>query len=158
TSSLFIGRSGSRNQLVVANGASVSSGEDGYLGYNPNANQNAAIVTDPGTRLLLASNLYVGNYSAFSRIIVSNGALVRNAAGLIGGAFSSTNNLAVVTGPGSTWFNANDLRIGFNSVSNQLVVSNGAVVVNTWGEIGGGSSSSVAGSNNLVIVTGSGSV
>ena len=59
---------------------------------------------------------------------MSDGALVASYHGLIGLDSESSNNLAVVTGAGSTWNNAFELRVGNIGVGNRLVVSNSAVV------------------------------
>jgi T5SS/PEP-CTERM-associated repeat protein len=85
-------------------------------------------------------------------LVISNSAFVENRFGAIGNNSSSGSNVAVVTGSGSVWSNASDLFVGLNGRGNQLVVSNGGVVLNNVGEIGRNSSSS----NNVVTVTGSG--
>jgi fibronectin-binding autotransporter adhesin len=152
-SAVFVGLNGAGGQLVVSNGATVSTTGIGSIGANIGANVNSAIVTDPGTRWLLSSNLYVGSNGPLSLLVISNGALVGNALGTIGYNGSSSNNVAVVTGPGSVWSNATDLFVGLIGRGNQLVVSNGAVVRNNLGEVGRGSTS-----DNMAWVTGPGSV
>jgi fibronectin-binding autotransporter adhesin len=151
--SLYVGLDGSFNHLFVRNGARATSGL-GTLGANFGADGNLAMLTDPGTRWLLSSNLYVGSNGAFSQLIISSGARVENRQGVIGAGLSSSNNLVLVTGPGSVWTNAGNLNIGLNGSANQLVVSNGGLVFNSDAGILSGNSSS---SNNTVVITGQGS-
>ncbi len=143
-----LGDFGGGNQLVVSNGAAVFIGGNGLLGINSGANSNAVVASGAGTSLVVASNLYVGSNGAFSRLIVSNGALVANGIGAIGNDTSSSNNVAVVTGSGSVWSNANDLFVGLNGRGNQLVVSNGGSVFGSNVLVGRFSS------NNRVVVDG----
>ncbi len=151
---LNVGELGSANQLVVGNGGAILSGSDGFIGRDSGANSNAVLLTDAGTRWLLSSNLYVGSNGAFSRLVISNGARVENVTGIIGAGSSSSNNLAVVTGSGSVWSNASQLLIGAGGLRNQLVVSNGGVVISSGGILSGSTLSALS---NLVVVTGPGS-
>src|SRR5207244_7061731 len=84
----------------------------------------------------------------------SNGRLVESSDGAIGNRVDSTNNVALVTGGGSMWSNRFDLRVGSGGRGNQLIVSNGGWVASRSGFVG----NNATGSNNLALVTGSGSV
>ena len=64
-----------------------------------------------------------------NRLLVTDGAQVVSYGGRMGNIFpDSSNNLAVVTGAGSTWSNATELRVGDLGARNNLVVSNGGAV------------------------------
>ncbi len=155
---LHVGFSGTGHQLVVSNGGAVSAARDGIIGRNNGANSNTAIVTDFGSRWLVNSNLYVGSNGAFNRLVVNNGARLHSNLGCVGLATSSSNNLALVTGPGSLWYNAAALVVGNSGMGNQLVVSNGGFVAATDPGtpliVGNGLNSA----NNEVVITGAGSV
>ena len=153
SSSLFVGRSGSGNQLAVINGGTVVSGNHGFLGYNANANMNSAIVTGAGSSWLIASNLYVGSNGSSCALIIDQGGVVQNRGSTIGSSFAGGNNLAIVNGVGSTWRNSDVVRVGYDSAANQLVVSDGGLLLSKRAEIGAES-----GTNNLAIVTGPGSL
>jgi T5SS/PEP-CTERM-associated repeat protein len=73
--------------------------------------------------------MFVGDDGKDNRLIVSDGGLIANSFGTIGDSFAdSSNNLAVVTGPGSVWSNAFELRVGNVGPASRLVVSNGGTV------------------------------
>jgi T5SS/PEP-CTERM-associated repeat protein len=95
----------------------------------------------------------VGSNGAFNRLVVSNGATVRDNSSELGLNVSASNNVAVETGSGSVW-SASGFSLGFNGAGNQLIVSNGGVLRANSSSAGISSTSS----NNLAIVTGSGSL
>jgi T5SS/PEP-CTERM-associated repeat protein len=143
------------NQMIVSNGAAVFAAGNGLIGQFTNANGNSVIVTDPGTRWLLGNNLYVGSNGALNRLVLSNGATV-SASGdsYIGYNPGSTGNLAVVTGAGSVWSNANSLYVGAAGPANRMVLSSGGVAKSLFGELGDFTGSD----SNVVQVTDAGSV
>src|SRR5262249_32634891 len=132
SSDLRIGDAGPGNQLVISNGAVATVGGDVVLGANDGANSNSATVTGPGTSWLMASNLYVGSNGALNRLTISNGALVKDIVGLLGSmtgiSISSSNNMALVTGPGSVWSNSSSLFVGWNAAGNRLEIDSGGRV------------------------------
>jgi len=153
-SNLSVGRSGALCNLIISNGASVFTGGLAMLGADTNAAHNVALVTDPGSSWLINSNLFVGSNGALCNLVISNGARVDGLSAFIGGGSPSSNNLAVVTGPGSTWNCADLLHVGSRGAGNQLLVTNGAQVINRSMSLGFNSSSS----NNLVLVRGGGTL
>jgi len=148
---LFLGSSGSFNQLVVSNGASVSDG-GAIISYLAGTS-NRALITGSGSTWSNAGPLYHGFTDPGNQLVVSNGGVVFNDVQAFIGVGSS-NNLAVVTGSGSTWTTASDLGVGLGSVGNQLMISNGGAVKNGHGYVG----VNPAASNNLASITGAGSV
>src|SRR5439155_560633 len=74
--------------------------------------------------------------------------------GVLGALGSSMGNVATVTGTNSVWSNSLSLTVGDQGSFNQLVVSNGGVVVNGTSLIGVAANAS----NNVAIITGSGSL
>jgi T5SS/PEP-CTERM-associated repeat protein len=105
-------------------------------------------------------NYYVGGNYVFDALQIINGGALSNGAAYIGYTQTGTSNNALVTGTGSSWTIQDQLQIGWSSRGNSLVISNGGtVIVNRGpgsdtgkGVVGG------AGTNNTVLVTGSGSV
>jgi fibronectin-binding autotransporter adhesin len=145
---LYVGYNGKGNQLVVSNGALVQNSA-GYVGQDARGN-NTAVVTGLGSSWNNAGDLSIGVIGAGNRLLVSDGGLVRNNYALVGVDATSSNNAAVVTGSGSVWTNALDLYIGQSAKRNQLVISNGAVVL-TAGHAFTGYNTNAAG--NAVTVT-----
>src|SRR5207249_7611368 len=103
--------SANNNQMIVSNGGTVFAAANGLIGSDTNANGISVTATDPGTRGLEGTNLYVGSNGALNRLVVSNGALVANNQAILGNGASSSNNSDVVTGSGSTWTNRGDLTV-----------------------------------------------
>ena len=154
-SNLYVGYSGDTfygngNTLVVTNGGAVIS-SIGYLSYENagTSNMNVALVTGPGS-LWNSTTLYVGGDGSGNQLLVGGGGAVVSSVGYIG--YSSTigcsNNLAVVSDPGSIWSNS-ALYVGYGTFScsdNQLVLTNGGTVFASNMVVGAGSLAS----NNLV--------
>lgn len=161
-SDLHIGKLDKGNQVVVSNGGWVVN-SNGYVGglvsTDVAASNNAVTVTGPGSTWSNRADLIVGLAGGGNRLVVSNGATVyvdHNSA--VGYLSSARSNSVIVTDPGTRWV-AGEMwySVGSNSPFNQLVVSNGAVVATRISgtlEIG----AQEGGSNNLVVVTGAGSL
>ena len=117
------------NQLVVSNGALLTS-TFGNIGYGLSAISNAVTVTGPGsqwndTGTLVIGSSASGNYNSLS---INNGGRVFATAVTIGA--SGNNNTITVSDPGTILRGIGTLSLGTNGFGNQLIVSNGAVVVN----------------------------
>jgi T5SS/PEP-CTERM-associated repeat protein len=152
-SSLFVGLNGAANRLTVSNGAIVQANV-GDVGIAVSSSNNVAVVTGAGSLWSNAFELVLGFGSAGNRLVISNGGLVRNSVGYVGSDANASNNLAIVTDPGSVWTNSAALNVGFSGASGgQLRISNGGRVVNSDGFIGFNATSRT----NTVLVTGSGS-
>ncbi len=126
----------------------------GFIGLDTGANGNSATLSGSGTSWLLSSNLYVGSGGASNWLVAGKGAAVLTAGhGLIGANSGANANSAMVTDPGTSWLLSSNLYVGSNGALNRLVISNGALVGNSLGFIG----NRISGSNNVAVVTGSGS-
>lgn len=153
TGALTVGSAGPGNRLVISDGALVSD-TFGLLGASATGANNEAIVTGPGSVWTNVSDIRVGDLSPGNRLVISNGGVVHNNLGFVGGQPSASSNLAVVTGPGSTWNNADNLVVGSIGAGNRLEVSDGGLVQNLIGFLGANTSSS----NNSAVITGPGSL
>ena len=151
---VIVGFSGPGNQLLITNGASVVAAVDGFLGHDPGANNNVALVTGTGSMWTIGDGLLVGYQEDGNQLVVSNGGVVANRIGHLGYFSIANNNVAVVTGAGSVWSNRLSLNVGFDGAGNRLVVSNGATVAVGANAVLGAANTA---SSNAVLVTGSGS-
>jgi T5SS/PEP-CTERM-associated repeat protein len=109
-------------------------------------------VSGPATVWSNSASLTIGAFSSSCRLVVSNGAGLRNTSATIGS--NHTNNQAWITGSSSVWTNNGNLTLGQFGSRNLLVVSNGGAVFNQAAFIG----SSASAVSNLAVVTGSGSL
>src|SRR5262249_15819507 len=97
--------------------------------------------------------LTIGVYGSRNKLIISGGGSNLNNSATIGAYASSSNNLAVVDGAGSVWtVYFGQLLVALAGSGKSLLITNGGRV-NASGSIG-----SNFGSNNLVEITGTGSV
>src|SRR4029078_12189035 len=89
---------------------------------------------------------------------IANGGVVTNASTSYLGATaaSSINNSALVTGPGSVWSNGSSLVVGNVAAGNTLVITNRGKVY-AFG-VNAGINGNTSSSNNLIVVTGDGSL
>jgi uncharacterized repeat protein (TIGR03803 family)/T5SS/PEP-CTERM-associated repeat protein len=99
----------------------------------------------------------IGVFGSANTLAITNGGQVVNSSGYLGYYTGSSNNVVLVTGPGSVWSSSSSGRfcVGYNGASNQLTVANGGQVVNSNDVYVGFESSA---DNNAVLVTGPGSV
>lgn len=152
---LYVGYNGAGNSLVISNGAKVIETGEAWVsqGSIPRITSNSVIVTGSGSVWSNGQDLSVGDPGACNRVIVSNGGLLIDNRGFIGTyASGSSNNSVVVSGSGSVWTNASDVRIGDSGGANSLTVSNGGKMFGAYGYVGYG------GGTNSVLITGAGSI
>ena len=180
-SNVIVGYGGSDNSLLVSAGGAVTAGNTGYsatLGYDAGSANNSITVTGSGSTFS-NNTVIVGLYGTGNSMVVSAGGrvLTGQSGSYIGVNSTSTGNTVQVTGTGSEWTNDSFLFVGDLGSSNSLTVSDGGSVTagvvdvgyspgnagNSVVVSGGGRISSVNtyigryGSNNSVLVTGSGS-
>ncbi len=87
-------------------------------------------------------------------LLIRNGGILGDNPGSVGESYGSSNNMVLVSDPGSVWSNYSGLFVGTEGGGNTLVISNGGHVV-SLAESGIGWD---FGGTNTVLVTGSGSV
>lgn len=129
--SLGIGLYTDGNSLIVSNAGKVvcGFGQVGLLGSG-----NQALVTGTNSQWLITgdlSELYVGQAGPSNVLWIQNGGLVTNFTGYVGAA--GTNNLAVVTGAGTQWRNA-ELYLGSegivtNYISGEVTIPGGNLMI-----------------------------
>jgi hypothetical protein len=121
----------------------------------------AQVVNDGATATLanvtntLTGTVTVGTNGAFTSFTVADNALLTNSIhGVIGRNAPARSNEVQWLSATARWRMGGDLSVGSNGSFNRLVVSNGARAENFIGSLATG----VASSNNLALVTGSGSI
>ena len=153
---IFMGASGSRNAMILSNGAAFSdshAGIGGIIAGDSTASAgNLLHVTGTGTMLISRHGLTVGRSGSQNLLLQSEGARLVTASVDIGQGCVARENLAFITGAGTVWSNG-QLQVGFCSTNNHLVVSNGAQVF-----AGLVRSSVQGGASNTMTVTGPGSL
>src|ERR1017187_79696 len=154
-SDLFAGDGGAHNSLVISNGGQVINSSFCYIGNGilPTIGSNSVLVTGVGSVLTNGGNLVIGNYSTANRVVIENGGQLIDYSATFGAAdHTSSNNSALVRGPGSLWINRE--QVALNGVGSSLVISNGGQVTDSYGYVGYYFGSS----NTSALVTGTGSV
>jgi T5SS/PEP-CTERM-associated repeat protein len=153
-----LGGSGANNSLLISNGAYLYNYYPGAIGYDTPSTNNTVVITGSGSIWWNDDSVFVGYSGSGNRLVVRDGAFVYaywdGSDSIIGVGASSSNNTAIVEGSGSSWWNGQPLRVGWDGAGNSLIISNGGEVINSDGYIGLNQSSS----NNLALVAGSGSV
>ncbi len=122
-SSLTVGSNGGYCSLILSNGASAST-RVATIGYN--SGTNFALITGTNSSFDSGLNTIVGFVIGGNRFAVSNGAVASCASGVLGLNATSSNNEAIVTGPGSLWSNRVDTIVGNLAGGNRLTVNAGA--------------------------------
>ncbi|HUJ72650.1 MAG TPA: hypothetical protein VLZ30_10415, partial [Verrucomicrobiae bacterium] len=152
-SSLYVGRSGGGNRLVISNGANVfdATGYVGDNGVSSGGNNNTVVVSGTGSTWSNASLLSIGDSSLANTLIITNGGAVYDGDSLVGSGGKS--NTVTVSGTGALWQSAGALQIGFNgSDSNTLTIGSGGTVIADNAAVGSGAS---ALGNRVIITNGS---
>ena len=147
----FVGQNWVNDALVIQAGGVLSNGF-AYIGYEPGADFNTVLVTDPGSAWSNANDLSVGYLGALNSMTVSNGGAVNNADGYIGNQYDD--NAVLVIGSGSVWSNANDLYVGNLGAENSLTIASGGTVYDSDAYIGNQTRANA----NTVLVSDPGSV
>lgn len=125
----YIGYSGSRNTLVISNGARMTD-QSGSLGFAATSSNNSALVTGTNSRWI-NTYLYVGLDGASNSLVISNGAMVQARDSWIGFNASSMNNAVLVTGAGSIWTNSATLVVALSGGGVLTIANGGAVIAPT---------------------------
>jgi T5SS/PEP-CTERM-associated repeat protein len=157
----YVGVWGDGNALIVANGGAVYNNTDfdSVIGGHLGSDKNIVLVTDNGS-LWQSGSLSVGGEGADNKLIVTNGGTVRVSSGnqahvascFIGFSNSSTGNVVKIGGAGSALGINDNLYVGYNGSSNQLVIADMGSVVASNAYIGYNANSV---SNEVVVAGGS---
>lgn len=109
-----------------------------------------------GVSTNISGGITIGTNGSFTLLVLTNGAKVTNTSGstIIGNNALAKTNSVVVTGSGSLWQTASGFYVGNGGPASELDILNGGTVFDTVGYLGQLTSSS----NNLVVISGSGSV
>ncbi|MDF7801031.1 autotransporter domain-containing protein [Pontiellaceae bacterium B1224] len=154
---IFVGYHGSGNRLEILDGALVDAGNELEIGKFQSSSNNLVTVAGADTGLDVAF-LTVGLSGSDNTLIITNGATVSSVVVEVGGR--RTGNEAVITGV-DTRLSCNGLFIGGYAASdNSMHILDGAKVSSTFAGITVSPNSAVGplGSNNLVRVSGAGSL
>ncbi|MGA2602635.1 MAG: PEP-CTERM sorting domain-containing protein [Verrucomicrobiia bacterium] len=147
-----LGATNSGDVLLVENGGVLV---DGFasIGSQAGANNNVAIISDPGSIWSNGSFLNIGESGSGNELFITDGAAVNDQYGYVGSNASSSNNTAVVDGSRSVWNNTQEFTFGWFGSGNRLIVTNGGAIYGWDCYLGGGNTSV----GNTVSVSGSGS-
>jgi T5SS/PEP-CTERM-associated repeat protein len=155
--SLLVGGAASFAQLIHTNGALLTNDSAAFLGRDATSRSNSVTLAGPASRWWLGDGVVVGEAGSDNRLLVRDGAsLVTASISYLGAQITSSNNEAVVTGPGSSW-NSNPeygLSVGYRGRNNRMRVNNGGQIASGPSVIG----ELPTGSNNLALVTDAGSL
>jgi T5SS/PEP-CTERM-associated repeat protein len=152
---LYVGEGGSGNSLIINDGGKVFD-DDGHIGLNYGSDGNKVLVTGSGS-VWSSGGVVVGSFGSGNSLVISNGGNALCGGVCIGNYSSSTNNSVLVAD--TVWNSASEFTVGYDGSGNSLVISNGGKVLCS-GSLDDSSCSwiGIHGSNNSVVVTGTGSV
>lgn len=159
-SDFYIGDGGHDDNLVIAGGAQIINGHDGFVGHDSASSNNVVLVTDANSVWSNGSGLFIGFTGTGNSLVISNGGQVvvdqgsYSISSAVGTALGSSNNTVLVTGSGSVWSCSGNLYAGGGGSWNNLAITGGGRVENGSGCVGGNSTAS----NNTVLVSDVGSV
>jgi len=142
------------NHVTVDSGGKIA--DTGVIiGYDPSGGGNVVGVTGTGSVWISSGAFEVGGASTGNQFTLSQGGMVRAAGGFVAGYGGSFNN-TLVTDPGTLLDQSGvSVAVGAYGNNSQMTISNGAHVVSAYGYLGSGDA---RGSNNVLLVTGAGSV
>lgn len=153
--SYIVGQTGSFNDLEIRGGGGLTNGI-GIIGYTILAANNNAVVAGAGSRWINTTNLYVGFTGPSNHLTITNGGVVKSDFGYVSNDNNSMNNTVLVTGAGSRWETTDNFVLGYDGPANRVTITNGGqILCHSDGFVGGFGDS---GSDNIAVVTGSGSV
>jgi autotransporter-associated beta strand protein len=150
---LTVGNADSGNTLILRNGASVAGATTFTLGSAAASRGNLVVLSDS----TLTNSVTVGSSGSDNSLVVSNRGSVVGATLSIGATASSSNNLVLISGSGSSVVSTNNstgVYVGSIGSQNALVVTNGGL----FSSVGSLYVANGAGSSNFLLVSGAGSV
>jgi T5SS/PEP-CTERM-associated repeat protein len=153
--SFIIGELSSNNSVTVNAGGRLLT-KSACVGYS--GDWNSITVSGAGSALTGVNEIVVGSNSMGNRLTVSDGGYALFTTGYVGYGSAATNNVIVVSGPGSILSNAGGSAfcfLGYNGGSNTLIISDGGKLGVDMGIYVG---YNIYSSNNLVNVTGTNSL
>lgn len=120
TNGLFVGQNSTGNSLTIAEGGVVSNSSAiiGLAATGNSAISNRVLVTDEGSRWLIAGDLTLGQTPVSgtgNSLTISNGGFVSGVNAIVGLNVVASNNQVLVTGPGSIWQNTGLVAVGSNA-------------------------------------------
>jgi T5SS/PEP-CTERM-associated repeat protein len=149
---IYVGDGGKGNLLSIGNGGVVISRDPVFVNYIGLASDNNnMLVSGTGSVWSNQGSLIVGSQGTSNSLVINHGGVAINEWYCWIGSVSS-NNSVVVSDGGLLQIGPNELVVGYNGVSNTLVITNNGTVVDSYGYIGW------AGTNNSVLVKDSGSL
>ncbi len=156
---LYTGYWGGSNQLVVSNGAKLTTG---VLSVGQHSISNSAFFTGTTTVISNAGELVIGNTggAALNNVTISGGAYLLSADTKVG--WEGSSNSVLATGIDTVWDNIGAVAVGQFGAGNSVSVSDGARVYSSALNIGiyslsnsasisGNGSSWQVGSNGIVV-------
>ncbi|CUK03407.1 Extracellular serine protease precursor [Achromobacter xylosoxidans] len=147
TDNLFVG-GGGPGELSIFNSGTVS---NQFATVDAQRNDTASVaISDAGSRWVNRAALLVGSEGGRGAVTILAGGYVSSVDGVIG-RLQNGNGTVLVSGRGSTWANARELRVGDVEGQGTLMVGGAGTVSNVDSFVG-----SMSGSGN-VIVRGAGS-
>ena len=145
---LFVGGAGPA-ELSISNSGTVS---NQFAMVDARSNGTASVaISDAGSRWVNRETLLVGSEGGRGALSILAGGYVSSVDGVIG-RLQNGNGTLLVTGHGSTWANARELRVGDLEGQGTMMIETGGIVSNVDSFVG-----SMSGSGN-VIVRGAGSL
>ena len=172
-----VGYQGSGNQLTISNGALVG-GHSGFIGFDSASSNNSVqvagansvwsnsadlyvgeagggnqVLATAGASISVGGDLVVGHYGHDTVLRLDNAALAVGGASYIGSDFNAPSNSVVLNGAGASWNTGHAIYIGYNGSGNQLLITNGAQMLDTDAYLGcgwpsHGNSATLAGANS----------
>ncbi len=125
---LYIGKGGSFNSMLVSQGARVVVNKNGRIGYDTTSSGNDVTVTDPGSFWSMTGTLRVGSDGSSNTLHVLNGGSVTVGTNLfIGYTANAANNSVIVDGNGSN-LTAGGMVVGVNGTNSVLTVADAGLV------------------------------
>ena len=115
TFGMYVAYSGAGTRLTVTNGGMVICNYISYIVYDVHSSNNVATVSGTGSVWNITAgigDLYLGEQGPQNLLVITNGGAVYDDNGILGASFSASNDIAVVSGPGSVWSNRANLFVG----------------------------------------------
>ncbi|HVV01235.1 MAG TPA: GH25 family lysozyme [Verrucomicrobiae bacterium] len=154
-----VGDFGSYNTLVISNGAVMfNTGGTHSIGFQNGSTNNTLLVT--GTNSLFAAQgnpsfMEAGLNGSQNLFSIRDGGRAETVFTAIGSSTTASNNMALVSDPGSVWTNSSIIQVGLSGSGNHLSINNSGLLLTAGLDVGfnpgsDGSVVSVQGGNLMV--------
>lgn len=130
------GMSGRGNLMTITNGGGAYIEENLYIGYGALSESNRVVIKGSAAWLESGVDAHIGYEGDRNWLTLTDGARLVSESGVVGSLSEAQQNVVVVEGDGTFWYNEHELLVGQSGSSNLVQVQNGGLLMSPRSVLG----------------------